>query len=518
MKGDLFMKKLLSAILALTLVFGFAATASAKTESYITRVAQTVPDTVFTTANAPSLIIPHVTYAPTTQNTEFELTLSGAEWLSEGSTSPKTGLTQNIITSTTMVVTVEPSYNFNSTNIDIPMLVKIVSGGDISVTVNGLSSVVSSGTYVFAQSNNGPMTMSTTGRPTFNVLTELGDIQISDGSESGRQAGEKIYLTLSEGFEFFEKPESIKVSGKYYSENISFAIDSNDRSKATILIKEDTHAKTGAIVLSGIQITHKKNAAYGNVQLKMDFRTYTQTNTVARYVEYSETIAPVKITEIESNNGRPIFRGTATKGELVAVFIGNKEIDYTTVADDGTWEIGFGTGKTALLEGSYTAEAGYYRISTEQISSTIRLDFEIKYVQYVDESWKKRKLKFTIGEGYYYSEGTKYVLEDKAFIDENSRTMLPLRVVSRAFGINDENIDWEEETRTVSLINNAGKQILIKINEKSLSVDGRIIETDASAVIVDGRTYLPLRAIATALGIDSSAITWNDETKTVSIN
>ena len=40
---------------------------------------------------------------------------------------------------------------------------------------------------------------------------------------------------------------------------------------------------------------------------------------------------------------------------------------------------------------------------------------------------------------------------------------------------------------------------------------------DTSAVIIEDRIYLPLRAIANALGVSDENISWNSATKTASI-
>ena len=79
---------------------------------------------------------------------------------------------------------------------------------------------------------------------------------------------------------------------------------------------------------------------------------------------------------------------------------------------------------------------------------------------------------------------------------ENGRTLVPVRFVCEAFG---GTASWNSDSRIVTL-SASGKEISAKIGEKTLFVNGEAKEIDASATISEGRTLLPLRAVAEALG------------------
>ena len=95
---------------------------------------------------------------------------------------------------------------------------------------------------------------------------------------------------------------------------------------------------------------------------------------------------------------------------------------------------------------------------------------------------------------------------EKTLVDENdaavvptiidSRTLMPVRFISENF---NADVQWDNATRTVSVVS-GGKTITMKIDEKVINVDGVEQEMDVPAQIINSRTFIPLRAIAEALG------------------
>jgi len=111
----------------------------------------------------------------------------------------------------------------------------------------------------------------------------------------------------------------------------------------------------------------------------------------------------------------------------------------------------------------------------------------------------------------------------------NGTTYLPVRAVAGALGLS---VGWDGETSTVLLTSgaevNAGtgtpaatsgtRNIEITYRDIKISIDGTEItptDADGNAVepfIYDGTTYLPVRAVASALGVE---VGWDGETSTV---
>ncbi|MCI1958450.1 MAG: copper amine oxidase N-terminal domain-containing protein [Clostridia bacterium] len=133
----------------------------------------------------------------------------------------------------------------------------------------------------------------------------------------------------------------------------------------------------------------------------------------------------------------------------------------------------------------------------------------------------KEYVKFKIGSGKYYvsSDGAYYLIDSEnsgvlPFIDENDRTMVPLRAVANALGIND--IKWDDSSKTVTFTNSEDT-VKIKIGENKITVNSTEVSIDTAAVIKDNRTFIPLRAVANAFGIQDENIVWDEGTKTIKI-
>ena len=72
----------------------------------------------------------------------------------------------------------------------------------------------------------------------------------------------------------------------------------------------------------------------------------------------------------------------------------------------------------------------------------------------------------------------------------SDRTLVPVRFLSENFGLT---VGWEDDTQTVTLSSD-GRETKIVIGEKEINVGGQSIATDVPAMIIEGRTMLPLRA------------------------
>jgi hypothetical protein len=94
------------------------------------------------------------------------------------------------------------------------------------------------------------------------------------------------------------------------------------------------------------------------------------------------------------------------------------------------------------------------------------------------------------------------------FVDENGRTLVPVRKLLEAIGAE---LSYNQEKQTVSAVR-GDTAVIIKIGEKEITVNGHETATDTKAVIKDGRTYLPARAILEAFGY---SLSWSGASKTI---
>ena len=108
-------------------------------------------------------------------------------------------------------------------------------------------------------------------------------------------------------------------------------------------------------------------------------------------------------------------------------------------------------------------------------------------------------------------DGNKVVFPDaKPFIDENGRTLIPVRFVTEDLGAT---VEWNAQDREV-YITKDGVNIMIRIGQEMILVNGRTKAMDTKAIIKEDRTYVPIRYVAEELG---ATVGWDASTRTVII-
>ncbi|MGD0154000.1 MAG: copper amine oxidase N-terminal domain-containing protein [Thermacetogeniaceae bacterium] len=120
---------------------------------------------------------------------------------------------------------------------------------------------------------------------------------------------------------------------------------------------------------------------------------------------------------------------------------------------------------------------------------------------------------FVIGlNQYFVNNQTPGIGMDAApYIDpDSSRTLIPVRYLGNALGAQT---NWDGNTQTVA-VTEGSTTISLVIGSASMSVNGQAQTLDQAPVIKDGRTYLPARWVANALGYQ---VDWNGQYKIVII-
>ncbi len=107
---------------------------------------------------------------------------------------------------------------------------------------------------------------------------------------------------------------------------------------------------------------------------------------------------------------------------------------------------------------------------------------------------------FTIGStttNSYNGEAlTTKELEAAPFVNENDRTMVPVRVISETFGAE---VGWDDPTQTVTVT--SGETVLkLVIGSNTAILNGNEVAMDSVPTLVNARTFVPLRFIGEALG------------------
>ena len=125
------------------------------------------------------------------------------------------------------------------------------------------------------------------------------------------------------------------------------------------------------------------------------------------------------------------------------------------------------------------------------------------------------KVVVPVGESYLISGENKVTIDVPAYINANGYTMLPLRAVAVALGINSNNVLWDQSTRTATIMYGS-KIINMTYGQKVVYVNGAMIPATAAVEITNDRMFLGLRDLGNALGVTD--ITWDAATKTATLN
>lgn len=129
------------------------------------------------------------------------------------------------------------------------------------------------------------------------------------------------------------------------------------------------------------------------------------------------------------------------------------------------------------------------------------------------------KVVVPVGEKYLFSGETKVELDVAAYISASNYTMLPVRAVAKALGIPNENVIWNGEARTATVMYGS-KVITMTVGQKTMYINGAPVPTSSAVEIKEengvGRAFLPMRDLGVALGV--ADITWDAATKTATLN
>ncbi|MDO4766512.1 MAG: lectin like domain-containing protein [Eubacteriales bacterium] len=89
------------------------------------------------------------------------------------------------------------------------------------------------------------------------------------------------------------------------------------------------------------------------------------------------------------------------------------------------------------------------------------------------------------------------------FVDENSRTQVPLRVMMTAIG---GKVTWNKNKNT-AVVKFDGHTIEVPLRKNYIVCNGKTLSYDTQSTIRNGRMYLPIRVIIEAIG---GQISWDD--------
>ena len=164
--------------------------------------------------------------------------------------------------------------------------------------------------------------------------------------------------------------------------------------------------------------------------------------------------------------------------------------------------------QTLLADEDTTVFVGY---ESDDIDYTAKTGFVNIVTAGSDTTGFTTKLTVPIGENYLIAGETQVTLDAPAYINAEGYTMLPVRAISTSLGIDNNNVLWDQATRTVTIL--YGDRIIsMTAGASVMYVNGSSIPTSSSVEIVNDRTFLPMRDLATALGVTD--LTWDTDPTT----
>lgn len=214
--------------------------------------------------------------------------------------------------------------------------------------------------------------------------------------------------------------------------------------------------------------------------------------------DYTEFAAKPKF---EATNGLKIDLDKITyeKGRTAVQYVvtrtSSKEAAVITLSD-----------VKVLIDGSATdAEVKVYgQLNGDDVSS-------VKYIAVVKEyALGANKSMFTVGSTTYKVDEKEMTLLVAPYIKEG-RVMLPIRAVSEALGLK---VQWNAGTKTATFTD-ATKTAALVVGADTMYVNGTPIKLNAKAELKGGTTFVELRSLALAFGVD---IAWDGATKTATVS
>ena len=258
-----------------------------------------------------------------------------------------------------------------------------------------------------------------------------------------------------------------------------------------------TVAENGTITVVGTgttritaSVTENKNFVAGTTEFVLTVKKKSSSSS-------SDTAAPTYGVSIgKTENGKiSVTPAKAEAGEKVTIKAtpdSGYQLDKVTVKDKDNSNVKLT--KVNDNEYTFTMPKGNVSVDATFVQKDAADDNSV--------AEKSKVIKLQIG-SRIVNVDNEAVIYDAAPVIRNDRTLVPIRIVTETLG---GKVDWNGVTKEVTL-NIDGKEIKMTIG-KTLEKYG------VAPVIIDGRTFVPVRFVADELG---ATVAWDDATKTVTI-
>lgn len=211
----------------------------------------------------------------------------------------------------------------------------------------------------------------------------------------------------------------------------------------------------------------------------------------------------------------PVF--VAINPDSITIEDTQDELFYSYEGGEGVVLFRYPLFKMALME-AFTPSCDS-EITTELVfeSSSKEVTFEISCSSFIpifennviiSPFYSYHFVELSIGEKVLYINNTRHEMDVAPFIID-SRSFVPVRFVSEAL---NEKVSWDAKNKEVVI--SGSNLIKLKIGNKNFVVNGVERNMDVAPFIIDSRTFVPVRFISEALGMD---VQWNGNLRKVTI-
>lgn len=133
----------------------------------------------------------------------------------------------------------------------------------------------------------------------------------------------------------------------------------------------------------------------------------------------------------------------------------------------------------------------------------------------VDDSTFTTTLEVTVGATEMKANDKAIALDVPAYIS-GGYTMLPVRAITEALS-GTAIVRWDDVAKQVT-ITFGSRVIAMTVGSDVMTINGVEVPMLAKCEITDSRAFIPLRDMGYALGLNDTAINWNAETNTATLN
>lgn len=450
----------------------------------------------------------------------------------------------------------------------------VVSSGDITATVSGLTSVDNSQLVVGTYGDYG----ATVSAPNpVNAVAgqsgiQLGDIVVTESIKGSLVSGRTITLTLPDGVEW-ERVYDWSTSGATLTQpplgDLTGTINTTGSLQISTVNKTryiGDGYRTLVFTVDGASQSNGATFKLSNAQIAVrpDFSgdinvTVGGSAGVSGTVKVASVQAPVSVTASNTTNfkigisGQSIgdltltesAAGALSKGKTVAlhlpsgvtwastpsVSVTSGDLSITNVRTS-SGDLLFDVNSESTKPSTVKITGGQVTVDNTVAAGPIKLKVQGSAVAATASfpTWSTNNTVastvlgyagnagtnavFTVGSTSFTVNGQQQTMDVAPYLKNDGRVMLPVRFVANALGVNDNNIIWNGADQSVTIFkgNTVAK---MTVGSNTMVVNGVAVQMDVAPELYnDGRVMLPIRWIGQALG---AQLSWDQTTQTVTV-